>query len=148
MTTTRDAINEAYKTAMQARDEIGIRALRLLNSDIRKIEVDERRTATEEDLLQILQRSIKKRREAIESAQGLGRQDLVDAETGEMVVLQKFLPQQLGEAELVALIDATVKEVGASTKKEQGAVMKALMPKLQGRADGKLVAKLVGDRLK
>ena len=63
-------------------------------------------------------------------------------------MLQQFLPQQLSEAELVALVDATIAETGATTKKEQGKVMSVLMPKLQGRADGKLVAKLVGERLK
>ncbi len=148
MTSMRDAINEAYKTAMKARDEVSVRTLRLLNSDIRKLEVDERKTATDPELMQILQRNIKKRREAIEAAQAQGRQDVVDSENGELQVLQKFLPEQLGEAELAAIIDATIKEVGASLKKEQGKVMSALMPKIQGKADGKLVAKLVSDRLK
>jgi uncharacterized protein len=144
----RERINEAYKTAMKARDEIGVRAIRLLNSDIRKIEVDERREATDADLLAILQRSIKKRRETIEVAQSQQRQDIVDAEAAELKVLQQFLPQQLSEADLVALVDAAIKESGAALKKEQGKVMSVLMPKIQGRADGKLVSKLVSDRLK
>jgi uncharacterized protein len=148
MSTLRERINEAYKTAMKARDEIGVRALRLLNSDIRKIEVDERRDATEADLMAILQRSIKKRRETVEVGQAQGRQDIVDAETAELKVLQQFLPQQLSEPELVLIIDATIREAGASLKKEQGKVMGLLMPKISGKADGKLVAKLVGERLK
>jgi uncharacterized protein len=144
----RDRINDAYKTAMKARDEIGVRALRLLNSDIRKIEVDERREATDVDLLAIIQRSIKKRRETIEVAGSQSRQDIVDAETSELAVLQRFLPEQMSESELVGLVEAAIKESGATTKKEQGKVMSVLMPKIQGRADGKLVSKLVGDRLK
>ena len=147
MASTRDAINEAYKAAMKARDEIGIRSLRLLNSDIRKLEVDERRTASEEDLLAILQRSIKKRREAIDAAVAQGRTDIVEAESGEMKVLQQFLPEQLSEAETIALVEACIQESGAKTKKEQGKVMALLMPRLKGRADGKLVSKLVSDRL-
>jgi uncharacterized protein len=144
----RDKINDAYKTAMKGRDEIGIRAIRFLNADIRKLEVDERREASDADLLAILQRGIKRRRETIEVAQSQQRQDIVDAEMSEVKVLQQFLPQQLSEPELVALIESVIAETGASTKKEQGKVMSALMPKLQGRADGKLVAKLVGERLK
>jgi uncharacterized protein YqeY len=148
MNALRDKINDAYKIAMKGRDEVGIRSIRFLNADIRKLEVDERREASEADLLAIIQRGIKRRRETIEVAQSQQRQDIVDAEAAEVKVLQQFLPQQLSEAELVALIDATLKETGASTRKEQGKVMSALMPKLQGRADGKLVAKLVGERLK
>lgn len=148
MSTMRERINDAYKTAMKARDEIGVRSLRLLNADIRKIEVDERREATESDLMAILQRSIKKRRETIEVAQSQSRQDVVDAETAELTVLQQFLPKQLSEPELVLIIDATIAEAGASLKKEQGKVMGLLMPKIQGKADGKLVSKLVGERLK
>jgi uncharacterized protein YqeY len=144
----RDKINEAYKAAMKGRDEIGIRAIRFLNADIRKLEVDERRDASEADLLAIIQRGIKRRRETIDVATSQQRQDIVDAEAAELKVLQQFLPQQLSEPELVALIDATIAETGATQKKEQGKVMSALMPKLQGRADGKLVAKLVGERLK
>jgi uncharacterized protein YqeY len=148
MSALRDRINDAYKTAMKARDEVGIRALRLLNADIRKIEVDERREATDADLLAIIQRSIKKRRETIEVAQTQQRSDIADAETAELKVLQQFLPDQLSEADLVAAIDAAIKESGATLKKEQGKVMSLLMPKIQGRADGKLVSRLVGERLK
>jgi uncharacterized protein YqeY len=148
MSALRDKINEAYKTAMKGRDEVGVRAIRFLNADIRKLEVDERREASEADLLTIIQRGIKKRRETVEVATAQSRQDIVDAETAELKVLQQFLPQQLSEAEVAALVDAAIKESGATLKKEQGKVMAVLMPKLQGRADGKLVSKLVGERLK
>jgi uncharacterized protein len=147
MTTLRGSIDAAYKTAMKARDEIGVRTLRLLNADIRKLEVDERREASEQDLLAILQKSVKKRREAIAEAEKLGRAEIVAAESAEAKILEQFLPAQLDEAALIALVEATIKEVGAAAKKDQGKVMGALMPKLQGRADGKLAAKLVGERL-
>ena len=145
---TRDAINEAYKTAMKARDEVGVRVLRLVNSDLRKIEVDERREATETDVIQVVQKNIKKRRETIEAAQAQGRKDVVDAENSELAILQRFLPQQISEAELIPIVEATIAEVGASVRKDQGKVMSALMPKVQGKADGKLVAGLVSARLK
>lgn len=147
MTALRESIDAAYKTAMKSRDEIGVRTLRLLNSDIRKLEVDERRTATEPELLQILQKSLKKRREAIVEAEKLARADIVATEQAEAKVLEQFLPKQLTEAEMVVLVESVIKETGATSKKDQGKVMSALMPKLQGRGDGKLVAKLVGDRL-
>jgi uncharacterized protein YqeY len=147
MTTLRESIDAAYKTAMKGRDEVGVRTLRLLNSDIRKLEVDERRTASEQDLLQIIQKSVKKRREAMAEAEKLGRAEVVASEASEAKVLEQFLPQQMTEAELVAVVEAVLKEVGATTKKDQGKVMGALMPKIQGRGDGKLAAKLVGERL-
>lgn len=147
MTTIREAVTEAYKTAMKSRDEAAVRALRLLNSDFKKLEVDERRPATEAEVIQFLQRNIKKRREAIDAARTQGRDDVIAAETAEMTVLERFLPAQMSESELVALVEATIKETGAASKKEQGKVMSALMPKLAGRADGKLAAKLVAERL-
>jgi uncharacterized protein YqeY len=147
MTALRESIDAAYKAAMKSRDETGVRTLRLLNSDIRKLEVDERRTATEQDLLAIIQKNVKKRREAMAEAEKLGRAEIVASEGAEAKVLEQFLPQQLTEAEMVALVEAVIKETGATTKKDQGKVMGALMPKIQGRGDGKLAAKLVGERL-
>jgi uncharacterized protein YqeY len=144
----RERINEAYKAAMKGRDETGVRALRLLNADIRKVEVDERREATEPDLLAIIQRSIKKRRETIEVARAQQRPDIADAEAAELRVLEQFLPEQLSEEALVALVEAAIRDSGAVAKKEQGKVMALLMPKVQGRADGKLVSRLVGERLR
>jgi uncharacterized protein len=147
MATLRESIDAAYKTAMKGRDETGVRTLRLLNADIRKLEVDERKTASETELLQIIQKSVKKRREAISEAQKLGREDVVAAESAEAKILETFLPQQLSEAELLVIVEATLKETGATSKKDQGKVMGALMPKIQGRGDGRLAAKLVGERL-
>lgn len=143
----RERIAEAYKAAMKGRNEVGVRALRLLNADVRRLEVDERREASESDLLAIIQRSIKKRRETIEVAEAQGRADIAGAEKAELEVLREFLPEQLSEAELAGLVEAAIKEAGATSKKEQGKVMGLLMPRIQGRADGKLAARLVGDRL-
>jgi uncharacterized protein YqeY len=147
MTLNRETVNEAYKTAMKARDQIAVDTIRLLNSDLKKIEVDERRVLEDKEILAMVQRHIKKRNEAIDAAKSQNRTDIVDKETAELRILEKFLPPQLSEADLIAVIEATIKEVGAATKKEQGKVMSALMPKIQGKADGRLVAKLVGERL-
>lgn len=145
--TDRNALNEAYKTAMKARDEVAVRTLRLLLADIKRVEVDERREVTASDVLTHLQRNIKKRNETIEAAKSQNRQDMVDAETAELRVLERFMPKQLSEAETIELVEAVIRETGATTKKEQGKVMTALMAKAQGRAEGKLLARLVGERL-
>ncbi len=147
MSATRDAVNEAYKTAMKARDEVTVRTLRLLNSELKRFDVDERRAPTEAEVMQILQRSQKKRRETIDAARAQNRDDIVSAEVEELAVIEKFLPKQLDAAAVLAVVEAVLKESGATTKKEQGKVMQLAMAKLQGQADGKLVAKLVGERL-
>jgi uncharacterized protein len=147
MAVSRDSVNEAYKTAMKARDQLAVETIRLLLADLKKVEIDERRQVEDKEVLAMVQRHIKKRNETIEIAKAQGRADMADRETAEMRILERFLPPQLSEADLIALVEATIKEVGAATKKDQGKVMSALMPKLQGRADGKLTAKLVGERL-
>ena len=147
MNVNRESVNEAYKTAMKARDQVAVETIRFLISDLKKIEVDERRVPDEKEVLAMVQRHIKKRHETIDAAKQQGRQDMIDNETAQLRVLEKFLPEQLTEVALIAVIEATIKETGAATKKEQGKVMAALMPKVQGKADGRLVAKLVGERL-
>ncbi len=147
MSATRDAVNEAYKTAMKARDEVTVRTLRLLNSELKRFDVDERRAPTEAEVMQILQRSQKKRRETIDAGRAQNRDDIVSAELEELAVIEKFLPKQLDASAVLAVVEAVLKESGATSKKEQGKVMQLAMAKLQGQADGKLVAKLVGERL-
>jgi uncharacterized protein YqeY len=143
----RERIQEAYTTAMKARAEAPVRTLRLLLSDLKRMEVDERRAVTEAELLALLHKSIKRRKEAIEAAAGQGRHDIVACETEEMVVLQRFLPEPLGPCELEALVAEAIRETGATSRREQGRVMQVLMPRVAGRADGQVVARLVSERL-
>lgn len=143
----RASINDAFKAAMKNRDEVGKRTLSFLNAAIRKIEVDERRDATETDILEILNRSIKQRRETIAAAEAQSRTDIADSERAEIPVLQQFLPAQLTESELSDLVNAAIAEAGATSKKDLGKVMTILKPKIASRADGGVVSKLVGSRL-
>ena len=143
----RASINDAFKSAMKNRDEVGKRTLSFLNAAIRRVEVDERRDATETDILEIINKGIKQRRETIAAAEAQGRADIAEAEKAEIAVLQNFLPAQLTEAELVALIDAAIAEAGATSKKDLGKVMTILKPKIAARADGGVVSKLVGSKL-
>ncbi len=147
MSVNRESVNEAYKTAMKARDSVAVETIRFLISDLKKIEIDERRIPDEKEVLAMVQRHIKKRHETIDAAKKQNRQDMIDAETAQLKVLEKFLPEQLTESALIAIIEQSIAESGAVTKKEQGKVMAVLMPKVQGKADGRLVAKLVGERL-
>jgi uncharacterized protein YqeY len=143
----RASINDAFKSAMKNRDEVGKRTLSFLNAAIRRVEVDERRDATETDILEIINKGIKQRRETIAAAEAQGRADIAEAEKAEIAVLQNFLPAQLTEAELVALIDAAIAEAGATSKKDLGKVMTILKPKIAARADGGVVSKMVGAKL-
>ena len=143
----RASINDAFKSAMKNRDEVGKRTLSFLNAAIRRVEVDERRDATETDILEIINKGIKQRRETIAAAEAQSRADIAEAEKAEIAVLQNFLPAQLTEAELVALIDAAIAEAGATSKKDLGKVMTILKPKIAARADGGVVSKMVGAKL-
>jgi hypothetical protein len=147
MSPTRERIDAALKHAMKARDEVGVRSLRLLVSDLKRIEIDERRDLSEDEVLQVVQRAIKRRRETIELAESQGRADITSAERAEISALEPFLPAQLSDADLVQIIEDVMRETGATTRREQGKVMGALMPRIQGRADGKLAARLVSERL-
>jgi uncharacterized protein YqeY len=147
MSPTREKIDAALKRAMKARDEVGVRSLRLLVSDLKRIEIDERRDLSEDEVLQVVQRAIKRRRETIDLAESQGRADITSAERAEISALEPFLPSQLSDAELVQIIEDVIRETGATTRREQGKVMGVLMPRIQGRADGKVAARLVSERL-
>jgi uncharacterized protein YqeY len=105
--------------------------------------VDERRELTAEDAVTILQREAKKRRESIDEARGAGRNDVAQQEETELLVLAEFLPQQMSRAEIESLAREAVAQTGAASAKDMGKVMSALMPKVKGRADGKLVNEVV-----
>lgn len=145
---------------MLARDELKTSVLRLLLSAINYYEIQKglpRRTqvkaggagyeADEKDVLSVIEKEAKQRQDSIEEFRKAGRQELVDKETKELEILQKYLPEQMSEDEIKKLIEETISETGASTIQDMGRVMGALMPKLKGRADGNLVSKIVKDSL-
>lgn len=148
MSATRQKIDETLKASMKARDSVTVDTLRFLNASLRRIEVDERRTLEESDVLQVIQKTLKVINEAIDAAIAGGREDATGPDRAQREVLMKFLPTQLTDAELALLIDAVMAETGATLKKDQGRVMGALMPRIAGIANGKLAAQLVSARLK
>ncbi|MGB6603189.1 MAG: GatB/YqeY domain-containing protein [Steroidobacteraceae bacterium] len=131
----RDRITEDMKSAMRAGDKDRLGTIRLILAAIKQREVDERIMLDDGQVLAVLEKMIKQRREAIALFQSGGRADLVAKETAEIGVVQGYLPAQLGEAELEALINESIAATGATSIKDMGKVMAAVKPKAQGRAD-------------
>lgn len=140
-------IQEDLKTAMKAGDTRRREVLRLLMAAFKQVEVDRRVELTAEDALGVLMSEAKKRRESIEEMQRAGREALAEQEAYELEVIESYLPRQLSREELSALIREVIVEVGAAGPKDIGNVMKALMPRVKGQADGKLVNALVKELL-
>jgi uncharacterized protein YqeY len=146
-TSLRDRITEDMKSAMRAKDAARLSAIRLLQAAIKQKEVDERIVVDDSAALAIVEKLIKQRKDSIEQFTKAGRTDLVDKETAELSLLAGYLPQQLSEAEVVAIIDSAIVEVGVSGPQAMGKVMSLVKPRLAGRADMSRVSGLVKQRL-
>jgi len=144
-----ERIQADLTAAMKARDRATTGTLRLVLAAIRNLRVTEGRSGevTDAETLELLTREAKRRTEAAQAYDRAGRDDLAEAERGELAILRRYLPQQLGDDELAGIVDAAVAETGASSPADLGRVMSAVMPKVRGRADGKAVNALVRERL-
>jgi uncharacterized protein YqeY len=143
-----DQVTHDIADAMRQKDQVRLAALRMLKAAIMNKEVEKHRALDEAESLQVVNALVKQRRDAIEQFQAGGRQDLADREQGEIVFLQRYLPPAADEAAITAAIEAAVSETGASSPKDMGKVMKAVMARLAGlSADGKAVSEAVKKRL-
>lgn len=133
--TLKQRINEDMKTAMRNKDAQRLGVIRLILSEIKQREVDERITLDDAQVIAVLNKMLKQRRDSIAQFQTAGRQDVVDKEAFEVGVVQAYLPAQLSAAEVDVFIKESIAAVGATSAKEMGAVMNALRAKIQGRAD-------------
>ena len=140
-------ITEDMKNAMRAKETARLSAIRLLLAAMKQREVDERIELSEADILGIVEKMIKQRRESIVQYEKGGRADLVEAENFEVGVLSAYLPQQLGEAEVAALVEAAIAETGAKAMPDMGKLMAVLKPRIAGRADMGKVSALVRTKL-
>ena len=132
-------ITEDMKEAMRAKDVVRLGTIRLLQSAIKQREVDERIELTDQDVMAVIEKMLKQRRDSIEAYESAARQDLADAEKAEVVILQSYLPQALSDAEVSSILDAAIKAANATSIKEMGQVMAIVKPQVVGRADmGKL----------
>ena len=136
------------KSAMLAKDAERLGTLRLLKSSLGYAQIEKKSDAiSDSDFIAIVQKEVKKRRDSVEQFEKAGRSELAAKEKGEIAVLEEFLPQAMSESELEQLVRGTIQELGATSKKEMGAVIKAVQSKAAGRADGKTISSLVGKLL-
>lgn len=140
-------ILEDVKSAMRARDAARLGVLRMVTAAIKQVEIDERRTLDDSDVIGILEKLIKQRREAAEQYRRAAREDRAEAEEREIRLIEDYLPAALGADELDTLIERAVAETGAGTVKDMGRVMAALRPQVKGRADMRVVSEKVKARL-
>jgi hypothetical protein len=143
----KDRITEDMKSAMRSKDATRLSALRLLLAAMKQREVDERITLGDADVVAVIEKMIKQRRDSISQYEAAKRQDLADAEKFEIGVLQGYMPQALSEAEVAAAIDGAIAQAGAKGPQDMGKVMAILKPALAGRADLGRASALVKARL-
>lgn len=139
----RERFGDEMRAAMKERDSVKVATLRMLMTSIKNAEVSKIGELTDDETLEVVAKEAKRRRESIEAYQSASRDDLVERESAELKVLEAYLPAGLSHDEVAALVDEAISETGASSPKQMGEVMKVLMPKIRGRADGSLVSALV-----
>ncbi len=140
-------ITDAMKDAMRARDKDRLGCIRLIQSEIKRIEVDERIELEDERVLQILDKMVKQRRDSATQYRDADRPELAEQEEFEIGVIETFMPAKLSEDEIAAIIDAAISETGASSMQQMGAVIGKVRPQVQGRADMGQVSQQVKAKL-
>jgi uncharacterized protein YqeY len=143
----KDQITEAMKNAMRAKEKERLGVIRLMLSECKRIEVDERIELDDTRVLAILDKMIKQRRDSAKQFTDAKRMDLADQENFEITVIQEFMPAALGEDEIMQLVEKAIVESGAENAREMGKVMALLKPQLQGRADIGVVSQIVKNKL-
>jgi uncharacterized protein YqeY len=138
-----ERLNEDMKLAMKSQAKFKLSVIRMVRAAIKNVEIDQRKTLDDQEVLDILNREVKQRKDSLQEFEKAGRDDLAETVKAEIEILMEYLPQQLSEEEVKAIVQQTIQEVGASSKADMGKVMGALMPKVKGRADGKIVNQAV-----
>ena len=143
----KERLKEDMKAALKAKDKEKLSVIRMLQALIKNAEIDKRGELTDEEIVSLLMKYAKQRRESIELYEKGGRQDLVEKERRELQIVESYLPKQMSEEEIRELVKKVIEEVGATSPKDMGKVMQAVMPKVKGRADGSVVNKIVRELL-
>ncbi|MEK6538781.1 MAG: GatB/YqeY domain-containing protein [Nitrospirota bacterium] len=141
--TLLDRFSEDLKESLKSRNSIKTSVIRLLKSSIKYREIEKKAPLSDDEIIEVIMSGIKQRRESVEQFSKGGRTDLVQKESNEIEIMQAYLPQPLTEEELVDEVKSVIKEVGATSAKDMGKVMKALMPRIKGRAEGTKVSSIV-----
>lgn len=146
----KQKLKEELRQSMLARDVLKTSVLRLLLSAVNYYEIKKggaNYEATDDDVLSVIQKEVKQRKDSIDQFQKGGRQDLVDKETKELEILQVYLPQQMSEDQIREIVKQTIREIYATSPADMGKVMGILMPKVAGKTDGRIVSKIVRESL-
>jgi uncharacterized protein YqeY len=143
----KQQISDAMKAAMKAGDKPRLGVIRLIMAAIKQREVDERIELDDTQVLAVLDKMVKQRRDSIQQYSDAGRDELAAQEADEIAVIQEFLPEELSEDEILAIIDGAIAETGAASMRDMGKVMGVVKPKVQGRADVGKVSALVKQKL-
>lgn len=138
-----ERLNEDMKQAMKSQDKFKLSTIRMVRATIKNLEIDLKRPLNDNEVLDILSREIKQRKDALQEFEKAGRDDLAANVRAEAEIIAVYLPEQLNEEEIKVIVQQTIQETGATSKADIGKVMSALMPKVKGRADGKLVNQAV-----
>ncbi|MGR5116144.1 GatB/YqeY domain-containing protein [Photobacterium damselae] len=142
-----ERLKDEQKAAMKARDKARLGAIRLALAAIKQREVDEKITLADDNIVAVLTKMVKQRRDSVAQYEAAGRQDLADVELAEISVLEEFMPQPLSDDEVAALLDEAITATGAAGMQDMGKVMGVLKPQIQGRADMGKVSQLVKTKL-
>jgi len=143
----KGALNAALKDAMKNKDTTRRDAIRLLTSAIKQVEIDDRKDMSAEDVMKLLQKEAKKRRESISELEAAGRDMQAEQEKFELSLIEEFLPEQLSREELMVIVKEAIEQTGASSQKDMGKIMGVVMPKVKGQADGKLINEVARELL-
>ncbi|WP_168119304.1 GatB/YqeY domain-containing protein [Paenibacillus sp. HB172176] len=138
-----ERLNDDMKHAMRSKEKFKLTTIRMIRASVKNLEIDLKRPLEDSEVLDILSREIKQRKDSLQEFKKAGRDDLVSDLAAEIEIISGYLPEQLTEEEIQEIVRQTIQELGASSKADMGKVMSALMPKTKGRADGKLVNQVV-----
>jgi uncharacterized protein len=138
-----ERLNDDMKQAMRSQEKFKLTTIRMVRAAIKNLEIDLKRPVEDSEVLDILSREIKQRKDSLQEFDKAGRDDLAKDVAAEIEIISVYLPQQLTEEEIKVIVQQTIQETGASSKAEMGKLMSALMPKVKGLADDKLVNQLV-----
>jgi len=145
--TLRERLDNDLKTAMKAKDEVGLSVIRMIRSVVKNREIDQKCILDDAGIAQVITMLVKQRRDSIRMFRDAGRDELVAKEENELALLLDFLPRQLTTEEVEQIVSEAMAATGAVGMKDMGALMKAVMPKVTGRADGSLVSRVVKEKL-
>ncbi|MBN6186176.1 GatB/YqeY domain-containing protein [Aneurinibacillus sp. BA2021] len=142
-----ERLTHDMKQAMRDKDKLKLSVIRMVKSSIKNEEINQGKELSDDEVLTVLTRELKQRRDSLQEFEKAGREDLAASTRDEINVLMEYMPEQLDEEEIRKLVNEAIQQTGASSKKDMGKVMGALMPKVKGRADGALVNKIVQESL-